>query len=119
MTGTIRTRDHRAAKSSREKCSTDLPALPGSQERSLAAARGRSEHAGQMAAREMELVGINGALHRAEELSDDVSLSKVVADYSATLNRDCYLQRKTGASPRLAKHRLGRHGERIHAGNSR
>ncbi len=41
--------------------------------RSLAAARGHSEPAGQIAAREMELVRIKGALRRAEELSADVA----------------------------------------------
>jgi len=42
-------------------------------ERSLAAARCHSEPAGQIAAREMEIVRIKGALTRAEELSDDVA----------------------------------------------
>jgi hypothetical protein len=37
------------------------------------AARGHNEPAGQIAAREMELVRIRGALQRAEELSDDVA----------------------------------------------
>ena len=41
--------------------------------RSLAAARGHSEPAGQIAAREIEIVRIKGALQRAEELSDDVA----------------------------------------------
>jgi hypothetical protein len=41
--------------------------------RSLVAARGYSEPAGQIAAREMEIVTIRGALQRAEELSDDVA----------------------------------------------
>ena len=44
-----------------------------SHERSLMAARGHNEPAGQIAAREMELVRIRGALRRAEELSDDVA----------------------------------------------
>jgi hypothetical protein len=44
-----------------------------SHERSLVAARGHSERAGQIAAREMEVVRIQGALQRAEELSDDVA----------------------------------------------
>ena len=44
-----------------------------SHERSLVAARGHSEPAGQIAAREMEIVRIKGALERAEELSDDVA----------------------------------------------
>ncbi len=44
-----------------------------SHERSLMAARGHQEPAGQIAAREMEIVRIKGALHRAEELSDDVA----------------------------------------------
>ena len=44
-----------------------------SHERSLAAARGHSEPAGQIAAREIEIVRIRGALQRAEELSDDVA----------------------------------------------
>jgi integrase len=44
-----------------------------SHERSLASARGHSEPAGQIAAREMEVVRIKGALQRAEELSDDVA----------------------------------------------
>jgi hypothetical protein len=41
--------------------------------RSLAAARGHNEPAGQIAAREIEIVRIKGALQRAEELSDDVA----------------------------------------------
>jgi hypothetical protein len=41
--------------------------------RSLVAARGNSEPAGQIAAREMEIARIKGALQRAEELSDDVA----------------------------------------------
>jgi hypothetical protein len=45
-----------------------------SHERSLVAARSHSEPAGQIAAREMEIVRIREALHRAEELSDDVAL---------------------------------------------
>lgn len=44
-----------------------------SHERSLAAARGHNEPAGQIAAREIEIVRISGALRRAEELSDDVA----------------------------------------------
>jgi integrase len=44
-----------------------------SHERSLASARGHSEPAGQIAAREIEIVRIKGALQRAEELSDDVA----------------------------------------------
>jgi hypothetical protein len=44
-----------------------------SHERSLAAAQGHCEPAGQIAAREMEIVRIKGALQRAEELSDDVA----------------------------------------------
>jgi hypothetical protein len=44
-----------------------------SHERSLATARGDREPAGQIAAREMEIVRIRGALQRAEELSDDVA----------------------------------------------
>ena len=44
-----------------------------SHERSLMAARGHSEPAGQIASREMEIVRIKGALQRAEELSDDVA----------------------------------------------
>ena len=46
-----------------------------SHERSLliVAARSHSEPAGQIAAREMEIVRIKGALQRAEELSDDVA----------------------------------------------
>ena len=42
-------------------------------ERRLAAARGLSEPAGQIAARGMEIVRIKGALQRAEELSDNVA----------------------------------------------
>lgn len=37
------------------------------------AARDCSEPAGQIAAREMEIVGIKGALQRAEELTDEVA----------------------------------------------
>jgi site-specific recombinase XerD len=44
-----------------------------SHERSLVAARGHSEPAGQIAAREMEIVRITGALRRAEDLNDDVA----------------------------------------------
>src|ERR1700722_6714347 len=44
-----------------------------SHERSLVAARGHSEPAGQIASREMEIVRIKGALQRTEELSDDVA----------------------------------------------
>jgi hypothetical protein len=44
-----------------------------SHERELAAARGRSEPAGQVAARELEVVRIRSALIRAEELSGDVA----------------------------------------------
>jgi len=44
-----------------------------SHERSLASARGHSEPAGQIAAREIEIVRIKGALQTAEELSDDVA----------------------------------------------
>ena len=44
-----------------------------SHERSLVAARGHSEPAGQIAAREMEIVRIRGVLQRAEELGDDVA----------------------------------------------
>ena len=44
-----------------------------SHERSLLAGRGYGEPAGQIAAREMEIVRITGALQRAKELSDDVA----------------------------------------------
>jgi hypothetical protein len=44
-----------------------------SHQRSRDAALGNSEPAGQIAARELELVRIKGALQRAEELSDDVA----------------------------------------------
>jgi hypothetical protein len=44
-----------------------------SHERSLVAARGHREPAEQIATREMEIVRIEGALKRAEELSDDVA----------------------------------------------
>ena len=44
-----------------------------SHERSLVTARGHSQPAGQIAAREMEIVRIKGALQRAEELRDDVA----------------------------------------------
>jgi hypothetical protein len=43
-----------------------------SHQRSLEAARVHNEPAGQLAARELELVRIKGALQRIEELSDDV-----------------------------------------------
>jgi hypothetical protein len=49
-----------------------------SYEHSLVAARGHSEPAGQIAAREMEIVRISCALRRAEELSDDVAVAIVV-----------------------------------------
>jgi hypothetical protein len=60
-------------------CSAKESAVPifrrmlASHERSLVAARGHREPAGQIAAREMELVRIKGALQRAEELSEDVA----------------------------------------------
>jgi len=44
-----------------------------SHERSLLAARGHREPAGQIVAREIELVRIKGALQRAGEVSDDVA----------------------------------------------
>jgi hypothetical protein len=44
-----------------------------SHERSLLTARDHSEPAGQIAAREMEIVRIKGALQRVEELGDDVA----------------------------------------------
>jgi hypothetical protein len=44
-----------------------------SHQRELAAAKGRSEPAGQVAARELEVARINSALQRAEELTDDVA----------------------------------------------
>jgi hypothetical protein len=44
-----------------------------SHERSLTAARGHYEPAGQIAAREMEIVRIKGASQRAEDLSDDLA----------------------------------------------
>lgn len=50
-----------------------FPRMLASHERSLLAARGHSEPAEQIAAREMEIVRIKGALQRAEELSDDVA----------------------------------------------
>jgi hypothetical protein len=46
--------------------------------RSLLAARGRSEPAGQIAAREIEIVRIKGALQRAEELGDDVARIRAI-----------------------------------------
>jgi Phage integrase family len=50
-----------------------LRRMLASHERSLVAARGHREPAGQIAAREMEVVRIKGVLQRAEELSDDVA----------------------------------------------
>jgi hypothetical protein len=44
-----------------------------SHERELAAARGRVEPAGQIAARELEVARIRSALMRAEELAGDVA----------------------------------------------
>jgi hypothetical protein len=44
-----------------------------SHRRSLVAARGHGEPAGQIAPRGMEIVRIKRALQRAEELSDDVA----------------------------------------------
>jgi len=44
-------------------------------EHSLVAARGHHEPAGQIAAREMEIVSIRGTLRKAEDLSDDVAAS--------------------------------------------
>jgi len=46
--------------------------------RSLLAARGRSEPAGQIAAREIEIVRIKGALQIAEELGDDVARIRAI-----------------------------------------
>ena len=39
----------------------------------ICTARGHDEPAGQIAAREMEIARIKGAVQRAEELSDDVA----------------------------------------------
>jgi hypothetical protein len=50
-----------------------LRRMLASHERSLVAARGHGEPAGQIPAREMEGVRIKGALQRAEELTDDVA----------------------------------------------
>ena len=44
-----------------------------SHRRTLATAREHGEPAGQMAARELEVVRIEGALRRTEELTDDVA----------------------------------------------
>lgn len=44
-----------------------------SHRRTLARARDQGEPAGQLAARELEVVRIEGALRRAEELTDDVA----------------------------------------------
>jgi integrase len=44
-----------------------------SHQRSLSAARGHHEPAGQIASRELEIIRIRGVLQRAEELSDDVA----------------------------------------------
>jgi hypothetical protein len=44
-----------------------------SHERQLAAAKKRRERAGQIASRELEVIRINSALRRAEELSADVA----------------------------------------------
>jgi hypothetical protein len=44
-----------------------------SHQRELAAAKGRREPAGQIAARELEVARIKNALQRAEELTDDVA----------------------------------------------
>jgi len=44
-----------------------------SHERELAAAKGRGEPAGQIAARELEVARIKSALQRAEELTADVA----------------------------------------------
>lgn len=44
-----------------------------SHQRELAAAKGRGEPSGQVAARELEVARINSALQRAEELTDDVA----------------------------------------------
>jgi hypothetical protein len=49
-----------------------------SHERSLLAAQGHSEPAGQIAAREIEIVRIKGALQRAEELGDDVARIRAI-----------------------------------------
>jgi hypothetical protein len=49
-----------------------------SHERSLLAAQGHSEPAGQIAAREIEIVRIKGELQRAEELGDDVARIRAI-----------------------------------------
>ena len=55
-----------------EECCSHFSAHAGQPRAQLVAARSHSEPAGQIAAREMEIVRIKGALQRAEELSDDV-----------------------------------------------
>ena len=60
-------------------CAAKKSAVPifrrmlASHDLSLMAARSHGEPAGQIAAREMEVVRIKGALQRAEELGDDVA----------------------------------------------
>jgi hypothetical protein len=56
-----------------EKCGASLSAHAGQPRAQPGAARGHCEPAGQIAAREMEIVRIKGALRRAEGLSDDVA----------------------------------------------
>jgi hypothetical protein len=53
--------------------STGLPADAVSHRRSLTAAREGGEPAGQIAARELEVIRIESALRRAEELTEDVA----------------------------------------------
>jgi hypothetical protein len=59
--------------SAEEECGAIFRRMLASHQRSLAAARGHQESAGQIAMRELEIVRITGALQRAEELSDDVA----------------------------------------------
>jgi hypothetical protein len=57
-----------------------------SHERELAAARGRKEPAGQIAARELEVACIRSALQRAEELTGDVAAAIETARSNRELN---------------------------------
>ena len=66
-----------------------------SHQRSLDAARGRQEPAGQIAARELELVRIKEALQRAEELSDDVAAA-IEGTLRSWTDVDCEFQRTNG-----------------------
>jgi hypothetical protein len=56
-----------------EKCGRDFRLMLASHERELAAAKGRGEPAGQIAARGLEVARIRSAVRRVEELTCDIA----------------------------------------------